>query len=398
MFLPIGDTPNPKNYTAWINWLLIAANVGVYLLITLPLSMQPVDVKDPLLIEYLKLYSDYIHSQRDVLQIVSSLSAYDLFVYQWGYRPAEPQLMTIFSSMFLHGGLVHLGGNMLFLWIFGDNVEHRLGRLLYLVVYLLTGIVATLAFAAFAGDSNTPLVGASGAISGVLGLYFLLFKRNKVKVFIFLFPIVFDVWLIPVRWVLGFYVIIDNLLPFVLSQESSVAYGAHLGGFVAGLAIAAAGEQVAWRWPRSERKTKRPKPKTAAGQSGAVDPFDELQQSLTVGDQHRAIHALNQLDRRQLAALSPRQCARLAAWLRQEGMIITAHQLLKRCVASHQSSTELAEVFLEFGLANLERGQPTAAYQHLQSVFDYDPDPQTEARARAALAQINVYQRKQRKG
>ena len=98
-----------------------------------------------------------------------------------------------------------------------------------------------------------PMVGASGAISGVLGLYFLLFPRNKVKVFVALFPFFMNVVLLPARLVLGIYILFDNLLPFLVGAQSGVAYGAHIGGFVAGLALAWVGEQVAWHWPWRDR-------------------------------------------------------------------------------------------------------------------------------------------------
>jgi hypothetical protein len=144
----------------------------------------------------------------------------------------------LLGSMFLHAGFAHLAGNMLFLWIYGDNVEHRLGRLPFLLAYLGTGVLATLAFSLVAGASLTPLVGASGAISGVLGLYFVLFPHNRVKVLVALFPFVIDVFLVPAPLVLGLFVLVDNLLPLVVGAGGGVAYGAHLGGFVGGLALA----------------------------------------------------------------------------------------------------------------------------------------------------------------
>ena len=100
---------------------------------------------------------------------------------------------------------MHLFGNMLFLWIYGDNVEYRLGRLAFLLWYLATGVAATLFFAVFALDSTVPLVGASGAISGVLGFYFLWFPRNTVRLFVFLFPFFMNVVAVPARIVLGVY-------------------------------------------------------------------------------------------------------------------------------------------------------------------------------------------------
>ncbi|RME24630.1 MAG: rhomboid family intramembrane serine protease, partial [Deltaproteobacteria bacterium] len=244
MLVPIGDTPNPRNFTPWVNWSLIAINVGVYLFITLPLSHQGIDLNDPAVIEYIRA----LGGRFDMTQLMR-ISAYDLFTFAHGYKPGAPELSDLFACMFLHGGLLHLAGNMLFLWIFGDNVEHRLGRLGYLLAYLGTGVVATLAFSLFAMNSMVPLVGASGAISGVLGIYFHQFPRNRIKVFVALFPFFFDVVLLPARWVLGFYVIVDNLLPFIMGHQSGVAYGAHLGGFIGGLGVAWLAESFGWQLP-----------------------------------------------------------------------------------------------------------------------------------------------------
>ena len=213
--LPIGDTPNPPNFFAWVNWGLIAVNVAIFVLIALPMGPE---------------YSSYVVAH--------------------GFKPGAPEFSDLVYSMFLHGGIGHLAGNMLFLWIYGDNVEHRLGRVTYLLVYLGCGIAATSAFGVFAAGSTVPLVGASGAISGVLGLYFLMFPRNKVKVFVFFFPIVMNVFLIPARIVLGLYVVIDNFFPFLLGASTNVAYGAHLGGFFAGVLVAFVGERRGWRWSR----------------------------------------------------------------------------------------------------------------------------------------------------
>jgi len=127
---------------------------------------------------------------------------------------------------------------MLFLWIYGDNVEHRLGTIRFLFWYLATGVAATLSHALFAMKSPLPMVGASGAISGVLGFYFVWFPRNRVK-FLVLLPFFLHVVLVPAWIALGLYLLVDNLLPlFVAQSGAGVAYGAHIGGFVAG-AIAA---------------------------------------------------------------------------------------------------------------------------------------------------------------
>jgi membrane associated rhomboid family serine protease len=178
----------------------------------------------------------------DIRQLRNHISAYDLFIFRYGYRPAEGSVLTLFSSLFLHAGWAHILGNMLFLWIFGNNVENRLGPFGYLFMYLASGVIATLFFSFFASGSKVPMLGASGAISGVLGCYFLWFPHNQVKVFIFLFPFFMDFVLIPARLVLGLYLLVDNLLPFLTKAGAAagVAHGAHIGGFLAGLGVALA--------------------------------------------------------------------------------------------------------------------------------------------------------------
>jgi membrane associated rhomboid family serine protease len=237
MFFPFADTPNPPGYSPATRGLIFL-NIAVFVIFTLPLSMSAPDLSDPRLAEYLK--SIGVNSPVQLRQILGHLTAYQPFIYEFGYRPAEPSLLTLFTSMFLHGGLLHLGGNMLFLWIFGDNVEYRLGSMRFLLAYLGCGVLATLFFSVFAPGSNIPLVGASGAISGVLGAYFIWFPHNRVKTFVFLFPILMDWIYLPARLVLGFYIIIDNVLPFLFASSGAggIAHGAHIGGFIGGVALA----------------------------------------------------------------------------------------------------------------------------------------------------------------
>ena len=237
MILPIGDTPNPTNYRPWVTWLLIAANVLVYVVFTLPLGATLVDfVNDPAAADYRQFIEELARAGAPVG--VPAVSAWDLAVLEYGYRPSEPETLDLFTSMFMHAGFAHLFGNMLFLWIYGDNVEHRLGRLPFFVMYVGAGIVATLSFAWLAGDGPTPLVGASGAISGVLGVYFVSFPRNRIRMLVGIPPVFFNVLLVPAWIVLGIYVVFNNLLPLLSGAASNVAYGAHLGGFAAGMAVA----------------------------------------------------------------------------------------------------------------------------------------------------------------
>jgi membrane associated rhomboid family serine protease len=246
VFFPIGDAPNPRDFRAWVTWAIIVANVVVYVLLTLPLSTQGASPQDPRIPEYVEMLRHAGLDGQTLREALAQLSVYDLFVFEHGFRPAAPSIADLFASLFLHAGFLHLAGNMFFLWIYGDNVEHRVGRIAYALLYLLTGVVATLGFAVLDLSSEMPLVGASGAISGVLGLYFVLFPKNRVKVFVALFPFLMDVFLVPARLVLGIFVVIDNFLPFLLGSHSGVAYGAHLGGFLSGAAFAVLGNTFDW--------------------------------------------------------------------------------------------------------------------------------------------------------
>ncbi len=248
VILPIGDSPNPEG-TAFATYALIAANVAVYLL-TLPLAWVRPDASDPQLAEYAHLVARQTGYRISVQEILANASAYDLTVFRWGYRPVAPSLVTLLASMFLHGGFAHLAGNMLFLWIYGDNVEHRVGPARFVAYYLVTGAAATLLHAMFFPTSGLPLVGASGAISGVLGFYFLWFPENRVHLLL-LFPFLMRLS-VPARTLLGLYIIVENVFPFVLSGGATgVAYGAHIGGFVAGLLIATSSDRRAVRLSRS---------------------------------------------------------------------------------------------------------------------------------------------------
>ena len=248
MFLLIGDAPNPRDYTPWVTYGLMAANILVYLFISLPLG-GAVNPDATGLTDYLVYLDQQIPMFRDdsmseVLQQYSTeevlifiqesyglqITGWDLAIFEYGYRPNQGGFSDLFTSLFMHAGFMHLAGNMLFLWIYGDNVEHRLGRTGYLVTYLLTGAIATISFASLDTSSGTPLVGASGAISGVLGVYFLCFKDNTVKVFVW-FWFFIRTFMVPARIVLGIYVVWDNVIPLMTATDSNVAYGAHLGGF-----------------------------------------------------------------------------------------------------------------------------------------------------------------------
>ena len=170
------------------------------------------------------------------------LSGGDPFIEKWAFVPsrflANPSgdVPTLFTSMFMHAGWLHLGGNMLYLWIFGDNVEDRFGHLRFTFFYLLCGIAATFAQLAFSTGSNIPNLGASGAIAGVLGAYILLFPKGRVNVLmgrgVIPMPalVVIGLWIV-LQFVSGVGSISNT------AESGGVAYMAHIGGFIAGFVL-----------------------------------------------------------------------------------------------------------------------------------------------------------------
>jgi membrane associated rhomboid family serine protease len=171
------------------------------------------------------------------------LSSGDAFIMKWAFIPsrftANPvdDSVTLFTSMFMHAGWVHLGGNMLYLWIFGDNVEDRFGHAKFTIFYLLCGLAATFAQLAFSLGSDIPNLGASGAIAGVLGAYILMFPQGKVSVLqgqvVTQVPalIVIGLWIV-LQFFSGIGSIADS------AETGGVAYMAHIGGFLAGFVLA----------------------------------------------------------------------------------------------------------------------------------------------------------------
>jgi membrane associated rhomboid family serine protease len=168
-------------------------------------------------------------------------------VYSYGAIPREilsfhsgrpiPAPLTIFTSMFMHGGLMHIGGNMLYFWIFGNNIEDRLGHLRFVLFYLFCGVVAAFAHVLASPGSEIPMIGASGAISGVLGAYLLLFPSARVHTIVF-FGFFIQVIRIPALIVIGFWAIIQlvsGLITQGVLHQGGTAWFAHVGGFLAGL-------------------------------------------------------------------------------------------------------------------------------------------------------------------
>ncbi len=153
------------------------------------------------------------------------------------YQSELPSIFTIISAMFIHGGILHLLGNMIYLWVFGDNIESVLGYGRFLIFYLICGSVAALTHVVLHADSFVPMVGASGAISGILGAYLVRFPRTRVHVLIFLF-IFIRIVRVPSIVLLGFWFIMQVFSGFVgEGVQSGVAWFAHIGGFIAGMLL-----------------------------------------------------------------------------------------------------------------------------------------------------------------
>lgn len=229
--IPIGDDSNPRGGVPIVNILIIATNVAVFLFLQLP--------SDAFTMGYSAIPKE-ITSGMDIIGSVR-VALPDGSVEVLNEAPGPtPIWLTLITSTFMHGGWTHLGGNMLFLFIFGDNVEDAFGSALYLVFYLVAGVVASLTFVLFNADSLVPSLGASGAISGVLASYLILFPSNRVSVVSFFgfFPFRYTV---PAFFMIGLWALLQFVNGFAsiapTEQTSGVAYMAHVGGFVAGIAL-----------------------------------------------------------------------------------------------------------------------------------------------------------------
>lgn len=228
--LPIRDeNPHPPGFKPYVTIFLIIANVAVFFYE----------------VAFTGQFFDFTNQRAAVLfydwaTVPACITGATSFV-QNGVRIDCPDMpyVSLVSSMFLHGGIMHLGGNMLFLWIFGDNIELKFGRAKFFGIYFLWGIVASYAHILIDPASTIPGVGASGAISGVLGAYLAIFPRARIQTFLMM-GFFWRMMHIQAKWFLPFWLVFQNLLPFFIGgfgiAGGGVAYMAHIGGFVVGLA------------------------------------------------------------------------------------------------------------------------------------------------------------------
>ncbi|MET0625851.1 MAG: rhomboid family intramembrane serine protease [Pyrinomonadaceae bacterium] len=240
MVFPIGDDNTGRATTPLVNYVLIAANILVFVF------FQGLGSEQNRFTYAWATVPQEIVTGRDIVtgDRVVRVEPTNQRIRIPGLQPTPGSVyLTLLVSMFMHGGLMHLFGNMLFLWIFGDNLEDRLGHVRYLVFYLLTGVLAslahvfsTLAFSEGGSGMLVPSLGASGAISGVLGGYVLLFPHRRVRVLISYFLTEVPAYVALGLWFLFQFVSGLGILGGG-AQEGGVAYGAHIGGFVAGLAL-----------------------------------------------------------------------------------------------------------------------------------------------------------------
>jgi membrane associated rhomboid family serine protease len=249
--LPVHDV-NPTRRTPVVTYLLIAVNVVAFLFS--PVAHHVVGESPQADACRQAVFFDKYAAEPKELLSNQQLPPHR-FVLNSGNRRFEcptpkpfrkTPFLSVLTAMFLHGGWLHLLGNMLFLYVFGNNVEDRLGRLKYLGFYVLCGYAATYGFSLFQRDSIEPLVGASGAIAGVLGAYIVLFPRAKVwslLTFFFFLPVRLPAWLVLGSWFVLQYLYFRGA---GLAAGSGVAYGAHVVGFLVGAALV-------WRLRNSAR-------------------------------------------------------------------------------------------------------------------------------------------------
>ncbi len=262
MAIPLRDDA-PTRRTPWVTWALIATNIVVFLFL------------QPAFFQSGRADSDHV-SLDDVEQARQAQA----FIYKWGAIPCEVERakplaritdrgsckfgfesgsallpehkhvwLALITSIFLHGGLLHLGGNMLFLWVFGNNVEDRLGHIPYLILYLVGGVVATLGHVVFNRGSIQPVVGASGAIAVIMGAYFVFKPRGRILTVVV--SAAFQIVYIPAFVVLGLFFVTQFFTP----TSSNVAWEAHAVGMGAGVLAAFALARV---FPDPDRQ--RPSP------------------------------------------------------------------------------------------------------------------------------------------
>jgi membrane associated rhomboid family serine protease len=228
--IPIGDEDTGRPGIPYFNLAIIAINIVVFLY----------QLLDPNFTNGYAAVPAEITTGKDIIGSFPVDTPDGTFEIDEAAGPS-PIWLTLFSSMFMHGGWLHIGGNMLFLFIFGDNIEKAYGHIKYLVFYLVCGIIAGLAHVLSQPDSIIPSLGASGAISGVMAAYLVLFPTNRIRVLLALGFVLLRPVMVPAIVMIGVWALLQFVNGLgaiaVTDQTSGVAYWAHIGGFVAGIVI-----------------------------------------------------------------------------------------------------------------------------------------------------------------
>ena len=222
---PMGDDNSDRRITPFVNYAIIGVNVLVFLLLqqfgnndafTNAFALVPKEITSGVDLAGVQVIRDSVgHTGQIAL-----------------YSTPLPVYFNFLSSMFMHGDIMHIGGNMLFLWIFGDNIENLIGHFRYVVFYLVCGFAAAGGQILMTPDSVIPMIGASGAISGVLGGYLLMIPKRPVKALLFNM-----LTTVPAFVAIGIWIIYQLVLGYFSGTGGGVAYAAHVGGFIAGIAL-----------------------------------------------------------------------------------------------------------------------------------------------------------------
>ncbi len=235
MLFPIGDDNRDRTITPYINYLIILVNILVFIF------FQDFGLNERFTYEFSTVPKEII-TGKDIVtnnQIYEDESTGERYsIPGLGVTPI-PVYITLLTSVFMHGGIAHILGNMIFLWIFGDNIENKIGHFRYLIFYLVCGVLASLAhvYTTYLLENNLliPTIGASGAISGVLGAYILLYPRKRVSVIVFYF--ITDMPAIMAIGIWFLFQLVSGLGLLGGGTAGGVAYGAHIGGFIAGIIL-----------------------------------------------------------------------------------------------------------------------------------------------------------------
>ncbi len=385
MFLPIGDDAPRLRGTPVVTWVLIAVNVGIAFNLGLNLDQESATT--------------------------------------WGFVPSNPSLMTAFTCMFLHANIPHLLGNMWFLYIFGDNVELQLGKIPFLLCYLIAGFGGTAGHYLFFSASTMPTVGASGAIYGVMGMYLYLFPFNKVR-FLYFIIILIGTVEVSAFWAIGYFFMTEAILSYLSTQfqlETGVGHLAHAGGFAVGLTsvyiLAKAGvvEVDGWTfgdWLKGKRRNRQatyvepiqmgrpglqpigPSERRTLRGPGGADYLTSLIQAGHIGEASQLWREAAAHDPK--LVLGPREQLLLGQTFDEAGLKSEAADAYERLIRFHPDEQPYAaEAHLSYSGMLLEAARAGGRYDalpkirtHLREVLDTHPNASRRELAAQWLAAV----------